>query len=63
MDKVNEQNVEPIICYKDGKTMKRFAEDHWYWYYKCECGNEHLIPKNEDERGYHKGVASEQDLS
>lgn len=57
------QKTEEVICYKDGKIMERFGEDHWYWYYQCECGNEHLVLKNEDERGYHRRVKDEQGLS
>ena len=40
-------------CVMCGKPMTRYAQDHWYWYYKCDCGHEQLVPKREEERGYH----------
>ncbi len=36
-------------CWICGKPMKRFAQDSWYWYYRCEdCDTERLEPKERD---------------
>jgi len=43
---------QKTCCHVCGKTMKRFAQDYWYWYYRCDCGRERLVPKEEHERGY-----------
>lgn len=59
----SKQNTEEVICYKDGKTMKRIGEDSWYWFYQCECGTENLVPKNDGDRGHHRRMKDEQSLS
>ncbi len=40
-------NVELTTdCWICGKPMTRFAQDSWYWYYRCgDCGVERMYPK------------------
>ncbi len=52
MNDTTANKPEDTGCHVCGRTMKRFAQDHWYWYYRCACGCERLVPKEENERGY-----------
>lgn len=37
-------------CWICGKPMTRFAQDSWYWYYRCEdCGVERMYPKERND--------------
>jgi DNA-directed RNA polymerase subunit RPC12/RpoP len=37
-------------CWTCGKPMTRFAQDSWYWYYRCEaCGVERMYPKEKND--------------
>jgi len=44
-------NVELTTdCWICGKPMTRFAQDSWYWYYRCEeCGVERMYPKERND--------------
>lgn len=36
-------------CWICRKPMIRFAEDSWYWFYRCaDCGTEKLYPKEKE---------------
>jgi DNA-directed RNA polymerase subunit RPC12/RpoP len=44
--------MDAYYCWKCGKEMKRFAQDTFYWYYKCpKCGQENLVLKEKDNAG------------
>lgn len=41
-----------IPCWNCTGTMERFADDTFYWYYRCpKCGKEKLEPKEDLEGG------------
>ena len=42
----------PIPCWNCSERMQQFADDTFYWYYRCAaCGKEKMVPKKKTDEG------------